>query len=208
MPHILNHEELAELLPWYVNGTLADTERHCVERHIQSCADCRDNVAMLETVRGAVRNDLPAPLVPRPDPQKLLAALDRSGGGAVRPGVPLIAAAAAVAAVAIMATWYFGSRPAAEPIMFQTATAPGISQEINYVLEVTFTPDAGPATRSAFFAAVGGNELAVPTSDRVYRVALGIGTVSLAELEDYAERIEARPEIAAARFVAVQLPVE
>ena len=48
----------------------------------------------------------------------------------------------------------------------------------------------------------------MPLNDRSYRVALGLGTVTLAELEQYADRIESRPEIASARFVAVQLPVE
>jgi hypothetical protein len=60
----------------------------------------------------------------------------------------------------------------------------------------------------AFLDSIGAGKLAVPLGDGTYRVALGLGPVSLAELEQYAERVESRPEIAAARFVAVQLPVE
>lgn len=34
------HPEVA-LLPWYVNGTLADVERNQVARHLETCEDCR-----------------------------------------------------------------------------------------------------------------------------------------------------------------------
>ncbi len=204
----VDHQELVELLPWYVNGTLDETERSIVQRHIEDCAECRDDVEMLAEARRAIRNGSPAPLVPSPDSERLLAALDSTDRPSVRRSWLRIAAAAAIAAIAITTAWQLGPRPEATSTLFETVTSPAVNQSINYVLEVQFVPGAAMETHSAFFESIGASELAVPLNDRAYRVTLGLGTVSLAELQQHAEQIEARPEIASARFVAVQLPVE
>lgn len=44
------HPEVA-LLPWYVNGTLGDTERQQVDRHLQSCALCRGELDELTSMK-------------------------------------------------------------------------------------------------------------------------------------------------------------
>jgi hypothetical protein len=36
----VDHREVLELLPWYVNGTLAGGERSKVERHLSECLPC------------------------------------------------------------------------------------------------------------------------------------------------------------------------
>lgn len=204
----VDHEEAAMLLPWYVNDTLDEAERRRVEEHIESCARCRDDVDLLADVRRAVRNGSPAPLVPSRDEERLLAALDRSGRRATRRAWPLLAAAAAVAAVAILIAWQAGSRPSTTPVYFETATSPDVTATMNYVLEVRFMPDTAAESHTAFFESIGAAELAVPVGDHIYRVTLGLGPVTLAELERFADDVTSRPEIAAARFVAVQLPVE
>ena len=40
------HDEAEELLPWYANGQLSVTERARVERHLDACASCRDQLAV------------------------------------------------------------------------------------------------------------------------------------------------------------------
>jgi anti-sigma factor RsiW len=40
------HQEVSALIPWYVNDTLADPERHRVNVHVGSCAVCRDDLAL------------------------------------------------------------------------------------------------------------------------------------------------------------------
>ena len=208
LPQTADHEGLVRLLPWYVNGTLDEAERSRVKQHIEECAECRSEAEMLTEVRRAVRNGSPAPLVPSPDKDRLLATLDDTGRPAMRHTWPWIAAAATIAAVAITVAWQFGPRPSAQPVLFETVTSPAVNQSINYVLEVQFVPGAATETHGKFFESIGAGELAVPLNDRTYRIALGLGPVTLAELEQYADRIESRPEIATATFVAVQLPVE
>jgi anti-sigma factor RsiW len=40
------HQEVSALIPWYVNDTLADPERHRVNVHVGGCAVCRDDLAL------------------------------------------------------------------------------------------------------------------------------------------------------------------
>jgi hypothetical protein len=39
------HEEIFELLPWYLNGTIAERGRQKVDEHVRVCAACRDQLA-------------------------------------------------------------------------------------------------------------------------------------------------------------------
>lgn len=50
----LEHRELQELLPWYVNGTLEPVEREAVERHLKACAACRYELEELRGLQAAV----------------------------------------------------------------------------------------------------------------------------------------------------------
>lgn len=39
------HPDISSLLPWYVNGSIGERERHRVDAHLPSCAPCRDELA-------------------------------------------------------------------------------------------------------------------------------------------------------------------
>ena len=45
------HCEAAELLPWFVNGTLDSAERARVERHLAECLACKHEMASLRTLQ-------------------------------------------------------------------------------------------------------------------------------------------------------------
>jgi hypothetical protein len=47
------HAEAQDVLPWLANGTLAGTELERVQAHVETCADCRADLAALRTVRAA-----------------------------------------------------------------------------------------------------------------------------------------------------------
>jgi hypothetical protein len=50
----MNHQEIIELLPWYVNATLSSEEKAIVSSHLEGCAECAGEVRSLTTMRKAV----------------------------------------------------------------------------------------------------------------------------------------------------------
>ncbi|MBV8366817.1 MAG: DUF4349 domain-containing protein [Candidatus Eremiobacteraeota bacterium] len=60
----MNHETVTELLPWYVNGTLAPHERAAVEAELASCPLCAADLAELQRIHAAMHEldqDAPGP---------------------------------------------------------------------------------------------------------------------------------------------------
>ncbi|HME81634.1 MAG TPA: DUF4349 domain-containing protein [Candidatus Eremiobacteraceae bacterium] len=60
----MNHQDVAELLPWYVNGTLAPHERAQVEAELASCPLCAGELAELQRIHAAMHEidqDAPGP---------------------------------------------------------------------------------------------------------------------------------------------------
>jgi anti-sigma factor RsiW len=51
------HQEVAELLPWLVNGTLAGMDRARVERHVSECIACRRELENLKALQNAIAQD-------------------------------------------------------------------------------------------------------------------------------------------------------
>jgi hypothetical protein len=45
------HMEAQQLLPWLANGTLAEPELSRMQAHLEVCADCRAELALLHTLR-------------------------------------------------------------------------------------------------------------------------------------------------------------
>jgi len=46
----MTHQEIIELLPWYVNNTLAEEERRGIAGHLDECAFCAGEVKVLRTM--------------------------------------------------------------------------------------------------------------------------------------------------------------
>jgi Putative zinc-finger len=51
-----SHREITDLLPWYVNGTLAPAERDEVAAHLAGCPDCLAEAGILQSVSSAVQD--------------------------------------------------------------------------------------------------------------------------------------------------------
>jgi len=49
------HQQLAVLLPWYVNRSLSDAERRQVERHVKDCVLCRREINRLQNLAKLVQ---------------------------------------------------------------------------------------------------------------------------------------------------------
>ena len=50
-----HHQEVWELLPWYVNGTLEDRERQRVDRHLRTCVYCQKEVERCDQIAGIIQ---------------------------------------------------------------------------------------------------------------------------------------------------------
>src|SRR5512134_3069911 len=60
----LMHEEAFELLSWYVNESLSETETAKVKTHLSVCNECQQEIEMLNELKNAVRlsnETLPSP---------------------------------------------------------------------------------------------------------------------------------------------------
>jgi anti-sigma factor RsiW len=53
--HPSAHQEVWDILPWYVNGTLDDRERTSVEAHLSTCAACQGELVRCRNLAAAVR---------------------------------------------------------------------------------------------------------------------------------------------------------
>lgn len=56
------NDRFNELLPWYVNGTLVDTDRAWVEQHLAEHAEAREELAWFRALQSQLQHD--APVVP------------------------------------------------------------------------------------------------------------------------------------------------
>jgi anti-sigma factor RsiW len=58
------HEEIFELFPWYLNGTIAEPERQKVDGHLRVCATCRDDLARERDLYGAISAESSLEFIP------------------------------------------------------------------------------------------------------------------------------------------------
>jgi len=50
----MNHNQIIELLPWYANETLGESERQMVEAHLAGCSECARELKSLNAMRKVV----------------------------------------------------------------------------------------------------------------------------------------------------------
>lgn len=77
------HREAQDALPWLANGSLSGAELERVQAHLQDCAHCRADLALLHTLRAAS----PGP-APDCDPERALARLLPQLDAAAPPPLP------------------------------------------------------------------------------------------------------------------------
>jgi hypothetical protein len=76
-------EEAARLLPWFVNGTLSESQAGGVAEHLKRCAICREDADDLSQWRLKLRLPGPVEHAPHAGWQKLRARIDEAEGDAV-----------------------------------------------------------------------------------------------------------------------------
>ncbi|PYQ59527.1 MAG: hypothetical protein DMF53_18620 [Acidobacteria bacterium] len=73
------HQRVWELLPWYVNGSLAERERERVETHLAACLRCQEEERICRRTAGEVAKG--GEVAPAPHPvqlQRMLARIEES----------------------------------------------------------------------------------------------------------------------------------
>lgn len=128
-----SHRACWKLLPWYVSSTLETAEREGVERHLEGCDACREEVASLAGLRQHVRADRdPAPVFDMAVDRGLQQALRRIDGDSGRwfrasPAVRWVLAGQAAAILVLVSLWVW--QPAlSEQKTFHTLSARAVGQ--------------------------------------------------------------------------------
>jgi anti-sigma factor RsiW len=157
-----------ELLPWYVNGTLAIGERQDVETHLQACKRCRQEVAWLQNLHAQVKAGATRSpgefglnrLLREADPQKSVARHQKPWW---RPALAAAAAVIIVVQSAVLINVLYRPTPIA-PL--------GGSAEEGVVLQVKFSPDATEAQIRQLLQQTQATFISGPGALGVYRLRL------------------------------------
>jgi hypothetical protein len=80
-----DHREIADLIPWYVNGTLGALERQRVDAHVLTCSACRDELLLERRLYEAMAAEPAVEYMPAASLKRLQATLDARGAAAAPP---------------------------------------------------------------------------------------------------------------------------
>jgi anti-sigma factor RsiW len=156
------HREVSALLPWYLNGSIGEQDRHRVDAHLSACADCRNDLAQEQRVYRAMTAETAVEYMPAASLKRLQARLDGLGaaegansaangadarsaaarGRRFLPWPRLMAASIAVMAVALSLLaadrWLQFRAPATQPNYYTVTTAAPRPQ--GEVIRAVFSP--------------------------------------------------------------------
>lgn len=224
----LRHQDVWEILPWYVNGTLDSDERTAVEAHLDRCSLCRNELAASQELASAVRRaaELP-PVAPAAEGRRDVHAapldapsLSPAGRPAAAPALPaaprlapavrwaLALQAAAILALALGLA-YLLALPASAPsaaaseASYRTLAAPPASDVRGVAVRVVFSPTASEEDLRGLLLAAGAHFADGPSPAGVYTLEIGgdeeAGAAAL-------ERLRRDPRIELAEPVVVRPP--
>jgi Putative zinc-finger len=132
------HREIAELIPWYVNGTVGLLERQKVDAHVLTCSACRNDLMLERRLYEGMAAEPGVEYMPTASLKRLLAVLDERGAAPEqeKPDRPAAGsmpwrgmAAAGIAVAAVIAAFLAADRwPApgdrGPPPIYRTVTSP------------------------------------------------------------------------------------
>ena len=82
------HQQIALLLPWYLNQSLEQDERQQVERHLHQCLLCKRELAVLRKLAAAVKHSSDLDVAAEASFANLRAKLTTTAGGRQNPEPP------------------------------------------------------------------------------------------------------------------------
>ncbi|HWN41100.1 MAG TPA: zf-HC2 domain-containing protein [Thermoanaerobaculia bacterium] len=199
------HQRIWELLPWYANGTLGETEKRTVEEHAAQCERCREEAQACRQLGEAVR--LTAVEAPTPHParlSRLLSRLDEAEGSSPRARLAgLLTAtprpvrwvlAGQLAALLLLATglvWTPTPPPPADPAEYRTLSD-SVAVETGQRVRVVFAESATERQIRDVLLPIGGQLAGGPSPLGVYTVELPEGRDPLPVV---LQHLRSRPEV-------------
>ena len=200
------HDEVQELLPWFVNGTLASDAVERVEAHISECAECRSDV---DAERRLARGIASLPLDSDSGWEAMERRLAPDSAPAIRPPsgmwrkrVPLgWAVASPFAAAAAVALVFVNASPV-RPVQqqeYRALASADMTQSANLVVQ--FAPDTRARDIQSTLVAVNARLVDGPTDTGAYmlRVDQAKRELALKRLRDNQAIALAEPIDGAAR---------
>ena len=181
----VSERRVLELLPWYVNGTLAGSEREEVRLALRSSLTLRREHDRLVRVQRLMQEDDAEHAATDRGFERLMTRIHRRRGWQEP---RFWQAAAAVGAIAIGISLWWNSAPT--PARFETLTAAEPDAALR--LRVVFAAGVADEERRALLASHGLTAAAPPTPEGVYTLVLPAGTDARA----VAEALRADPRIA------------
>jgi hypothetical protein len=182
------HDEITALIPWYVNDSIGEHERECLDAHLVLCANCRDALAQERRVYQGVSAAPAVEYMPAASLKRLQARLDSIDAPAPAAAAPDMQAAAvqgrrtmpwqglmaaSVAVMAVALTWLAADRwmqgRAQAPNYFTvTSAAPRVPGE---VIRAVFSPTITLTELQSILDAAQLRIVAGPTEAGVYSLA-------------------------------------
>ena len=186
------HTRAERLLPWFVNGTLDESELDFVNGHLIHCADCRHAVVLeMELAR---RISAPTATL-TPDFESLRSRLGGARRRRLRVHGWLTGATAAAAALLVGTVLY--TVPLREAEYQGLTSAPAIDS--GPLVQIVFAPLTSERELRTLLLEGGSQVVDGPSPRGVYRISLPAGADAVA----YASRLAAHPAV---RFAEAESP--
>jgi len=205
-------DDVREMIPWYVNGTLSEDQVALVREHVEACGDCQADVELHTRMHASVVENDVMPIVPKTSAAELL-----SGEGAGRAhstssyGITrrrmAVAAGFSILVVALLVSLFVDRKIESPNQQFETATSGDPATNIDYVLQLRFDENLSELRREAIVAQLDDVVKWTTAVSGDYEIHVRLSAPSLVALEQYQERAELIEGVQSAEFTALQLPM-
>jgi hypothetical protein len=177
----MDHPEIFELIPWYLNGTIGAIDRQKLDTHILTCTACRDELLQERRICQAMSADSGIEYMPAASFKRLQARLDEGRAHASTPRAPLFSRPAQVRRVGRQMPQMPWQRLAAASIAVLAVSISLVSADNWYRLRGReLTPDYHTVTTS------------VPRSSNEVIRAVFSPTITLVELQAILDEAQLR----------------
>lgn len=172
MSRAFKHEEAFELLPWFVNGTLAEAEHTGVAQHVRNCLPCRSAVQEQRRIASLIKKQPTVRLSAEPGFERLIHEIApervRPAGGPPKKWLQHLATAAGLVVGFGVAAWLvtLGQDPVRDAA-FVTATS---SPAPVFELDIVFAPEVSETELRALVRDIDGVMTGGPSAVGRYRV--------------------------------------